>query len=152
MVVRSLIIVALCLRTRSWLDFDCERMRGRCVELNPLGSRFIEDPLLLVAFKFAVTGASIGILYVLHQRPIAQVASWWCCFAANAAHRPVGRVSVNVCVTPRLNQQGDVVPITAFTRAARTLWLEACSDRSTRRTSTSPGLRNHRGGRWVEHC
>lgn len=52
---------------------------GTMRELNPLGSRLIEDPSMLVAFKIVVTGTSIGILYKLHRRPIAQVASWWCC-------------------------------------------------------------------------
>ncbi|MEM1070592.1 MAG: DUF5658 family protein [Planctomycetota bacterium] len=52
---------------------------GTMRELNPLGSRIIADPLLLVGFKVLVTGSSIGILYSLQRYPVARVASWWCC-------------------------------------------------------------------------
>ncbi|QDV43046.1 hypothetical protein Enr13x_28980 [Stieleria neptunia] len=48
-------------------------------ELNPLGSGMIAEPVRLFLFKATVTGVSIAILYRLHRRPIAQVASWWCC-------------------------------------------------------------------------
>ncbi|MEL6105509.1 MAG: DUF5658 family protein [Planctomycetota bacterium] len=75
---RSLLIIG----TFSALDLVWTIMAtsaGTMRELNPLGSRLIEDPLLLVAFKLVATGTSIGILYSLQQRPIARVASWWCC-------------------------------------------------------------------------
>jgi hypothetical protein len=52
---------------------------GAMSELNPLGSRLIGDPAQLVLFKLGVTIAPIAILYVLHRRPVAQIASWWCC-------------------------------------------------------------------------
>ncbi len=52
---------------------------GTMRELNPLGSQFIGDPTHLILFKLTVTGTSIGILYALHRKPLAQVASWWCC-------------------------------------------------------------------------
>lgn len=52
---------------------------GTMRELNPLGRQFIDDPTLLIVFKMVVTGGSIAILYVLQRRPIAQIASWWCC-------------------------------------------------------------------------
>ena len=52
---------------------------GTMRELNPLGKGLIHDPALLVVFKFTVTAASLGLLYRLHQYPIAQRAIWWCC-------------------------------------------------------------------------
>jgi len=52
---------------------------GSMRELNPLGRGLIESPSQLIAFKFTVTAAAIGLLYWLHQAPIAQRASWWCC-------------------------------------------------------------------------
>lgn len=52
---------------------------GTMRELNPLGSHLIDDPTHLVVFKLAVTGVSVGILYALHHKRTAQVASWWCC-------------------------------------------------------------------------
>ncbi|QDV83102.1 DUF5658 family protein [Planctomycetes bacterium TBK1r] len=52
---------------------------GLMRELNPLGSGMIAEPVRLFLFKATVTGMSIGILYRLHRRPVAQVASWWCC-------------------------------------------------------------------------
>lgn len=52
---------------------------GAMRELNPLGSGLIGQPVVLFLFKATVTGMAIAILYRLHRRPIAQVASWWCC-------------------------------------------------------------------------
>jgi hypothetical protein len=52
---------------------------GLMRELNPLGSGLIAEPIKLFLFKATLTGASIGILYWLHRRPVAQLASWWCC-------------------------------------------------------------------------
>ncbi|QDT11735.1 DUF5658 family protein [Planctomycetes bacterium K23_9] len=52
---------------------------GTMRELNPLGSHFIHDPTSLIFFKLIVTGTALGILYALRQKPIAHVASWWCC-------------------------------------------------------------------------
>lgn len=52
---------------------------GTMRELNPLGSQFIDNPMRLVFFKLTVTGTSIGLLYLLRRKPVAQIASWWCC-------------------------------------------------------------------------
>lgn len=77
-VVKSLVIVAL-LSVVDLIWTLAATNAGTMRELNPLGSRFVEDPAHLVLFKVAVTGTSLGILYFLHRRPVAQVASWWCC-------------------------------------------------------------------------
>ncbi len=77
-IIKSLSIIALL----SLLDLVwtlAATHAGTMRELNPLGSQFIDDPTRLVVFKLLVTGTSLGILYALHRRPAAQVASWWCC-------------------------------------------------------------------------
>ncbi len=52
---------------------------GSMRELNPLGNGLLSNPTHLIAFKSAVVMMSAGILYVLHQRSVAQMASWWGC-------------------------------------------------------------------------
>ena len=52
---------------------------GMMREMNPLGKDLIASPAALFLFKATATGTAIAILYRLHRRPIAQVASWWCC-------------------------------------------------------------------------
>lgn len=52
---------------------------GMMRELNPVGSGLVAEPVRLFLFKFGFTAVSIGILYRLHRRPFAQVASWWSC-------------------------------------------------------------------------
>ena len=52
---------------------------GSMRELNPIGSRMIEDPSNLIAFKIVVTAISIGLLYRLRDLPLTRKASWWCC-------------------------------------------------------------------------
>ena len=52
---------------------------GQMRELNPLGSRLIEDPLALVGFKLAATGLAVGIVFALRHHRAAQVACWWAC-------------------------------------------------------------------------
>jgi hypothetical protein len=77
-VVRSLAIIAL-LSTVDVVWTLAASNAGTMRELNPLGSRLIGEPALLILFKLTVVGTSIGILYALHRRPVAQIASWWCC-------------------------------------------------------------------------
>lgn len=77
-VMRSLLLVALL----SMVDLVWTILAshtGVMRELNPLGRQWIDSPLQLVLFKFTVVSAAVGLLYWLHQRPIAQVASWWSC-------------------------------------------------------------------------
>jgi hypothetical protein len=52
---------------------------GQMQELNPLGSRLIEDPLKLIAFKVGATGLSVGLLFYLRKYCRAQLAAWWIC-------------------------------------------------------------------------
>jgi hypothetical protein len=52
---------------------------GRMVELNPLGSHLLHDPMQLIAAKAAITCMSVGLLYFLRYHRQAQVAAWWAC-------------------------------------------------------------------------
>jgi hypothetical protein len=52
---------------------------GEMLELNPLGSRLIDDPLSLLAFKGGATGMGVGLLYSLRRYRKAQLAAWWVC-------------------------------------------------------------------------
>jgi hypothetical protein len=52
---------------------------GQMLELNPLGSRLIEDPLKLIAFKVGATAMSVGLLFYLRKYCKAQLAAWWIC-------------------------------------------------------------------------
>ncbi|TWU17330.1 hypothetical protein Pla52o_53360 [Novipirellula galeiformis] len=52
---------------------------GTMRELNPLGSGLIDRPAQLVLFKITLTTLSIGLLYWLHELPLARRATWWCC-------------------------------------------------------------------------
>ena len=77
-VIRSLLLVAmLSMVDLIWTILASHT--GAMRELNPLGRQWIDSPAQLVLFKFTVVSTAIGLLYWLHQRPIAQVASWWSC-------------------------------------------------------------------------
>jgi len=52
---------------------------GSMRELNPLVTGLIANPMQLAAFKFTVVAGTSAILYGLHQRPLAQMVSWWGC-------------------------------------------------------------------------
>lgn len=52
---------------------------GGMAELNPLGSRLIDDPAALIAFKTGATTVGCGILVLLRRHPTARLASWWMC-------------------------------------------------------------------------
>ena len=52
---------------------------GTMREMNPLGNELIQDPVRLILFKTLAVSVTITLLYSLHHRPIAQVASWWSC-------------------------------------------------------------------------
>jgi hypothetical protein len=78
MVYRSLILVcALSALDLVWTMLVSQT--GSMRELNPLGSRLIDDPQRLILFKFLLTSMSVGLLFALRRRWSAQVASWWTC-------------------------------------------------------------------------
>ena len=52
---------------------------GQMQELNPFGSRLIENPQLLIAFKTTATLVSCGLLLALRRHHIARKAAWWAC-------------------------------------------------------------------------
>jgi len=52
---------------------------GGFLELNPLGSRLIESPWLLIAFKTVTLAGAAAILVSLRRYRGAQIASWWLC-------------------------------------------------------------------------
>lgn len=77
-VVRLLVIMAL----MSAIDLIWTVMahqNGSMRELNPIGSRLMEDTSQLIAFKLFVTGLSIGLLFWLRRLPLTRKATWWCC-------------------------------------------------------------------------
>lgn len=52
---------------------------GKMVELNPIGSQLLHDPVQLIAAKAAMICMSVGLLYFLRHHRQAQVAAWWAC-------------------------------------------------------------------------
>lgn len=52
---------------------------GSMRELNPVGSRFIQNPLSLTLFKASATALAVGLLYTLRHHLLARKASWWVC-------------------------------------------------------------------------
>jgi hypothetical protein len=52
---------------------------GSMRELNPIGNEIIHNPTRLIVFKLTAVSVTVALLYSLHHRPIAQVASWWSC-------------------------------------------------------------------------
>lgn len=77
-VIRLLVIMAL----MSAIDLIWTVMahqNGSMRELNPLGSKLIDDTSQLIAFKLFVTGLSIGLLFWLRRLPLTRKATWWCC-------------------------------------------------------------------------
>ncbi len=52
---------------------------GGMKELNPIGSRLIHDPALLISFKVIATFTAVGIVLAMRQFRRVQLASWWMC-------------------------------------------------------------------------
>jgi Domain of unknown function (DUF5658) len=77
-VSRSLLIVGM-LSVVDLIWTMVAAQSGSMRELNPIGNHLIQNPMLLVTFKVSLVGFAIVVLYRLHTRPIAQVASWWSC-------------------------------------------------------------------------
>ena len=77
-VTRSIIlVVALSLLDLIWTLLASQA--GTMRELNPVGSRLIDDPAKLIAFKVAMTGLAAGLIFKLRYYRRAQLASWWAC-------------------------------------------------------------------------
>lgn len=75
---RSLAIVAaLSLIDLVWTMAAAQN--GTIRELNPLGSKMLDNPTQLFVFKFVATATAIALLYRLKKQPVAQMASWWSC-------------------------------------------------------------------------
>ena len=72
-----LLVVALSLLDLIWTILASQA--NQMTELNPLGREFIQNPALLGAFKFVMTGVGVGLLFALKQHRIAQTAAWWAC-------------------------------------------------------------------------
>lgn len=76
-VVCIALIVALSALDLTWTILATQA--GQMKELNPLGSRLIENPLALTAFKAAFTFLGAGLLFALRRYSVARRASWWMC-------------------------------------------------------------------------
>ncbi len=77
-VVRSVVLLILL----GIFDLACTlvaQQAGGFTEMNPLGSKIVENPLLLTAFKLTSLLMACGILYALRRYRGAQVAAWWMC-------------------------------------------------------------------------
>jgi hypothetical protein len=48
-------------------------------ELNPLGSKLIENPRHLAGFKVSITFSCLALLWLLRRHKRAQIAAWWVC-------------------------------------------------------------------------
>jgi hypothetical protein len=72
-----LLVIALSLLDLIWTILASQA--NQMTELNPLGREFINNPALLGAFKFVLTGVGVGLLYTLKKHRIAQTAAWWAC-------------------------------------------------------------------------
>lgn len=88
-IIQSLILIGL-LSAVDLLWTLLAAQTGSMRELNPLGRGLIGNPLQLLLFKSTLTAASIGLLYWLHQQPLARLASWWCCLVLTLLTARVG--------------------------------------------------------------
>lgn len=52
---------------------------GSMQELNPIGSRLIENPTMLIGFKFTASAIAASLLIGLRNHLSAQRAAWWLC-------------------------------------------------------------------------
>lgn len=78
MAVRNIVLVVVL----SFFDLGCTLLAQSSVgfvEMNPLGSGLLENPLLLTGFKVVSLLVSCAILLSLRRYRGAQIASWWMC-------------------------------------------------------------------------
>jgi hypothetical protein len=78
MVMRNVILLALLGLLDLMLTLAAQQAGG-LLELNPLGGKLLENPVLLVAFKGTGLLIACGILIMLRRYRGAQLASWWLC-------------------------------------------------------------------------
>lgn len=81
-VIRATMISVVLVAVLSSLDLIWTLLAsqaGQMLELNPIASHFIHDPLSLIAFKASATLLGCGLLYALRRHSRAQLASWWMC-------------------------------------------------------------------------
>jgi hypothetical protein len=77
-VVRSVVLLILL----GIFDLGCTlvaQQAGGLTEMNPLGERIVQNPLLLTTFKLTTLLTACAILYALRRYRGAQVAAWWMC-------------------------------------------------------------------------
>lgn len=73
----TLFVVALSLLDLVYTVLALQTSQMR--EMNPLGTHFIHDPVLLAVFKGLATLVGVSILVALRRYRGAQMASWWLC-------------------------------------------------------------------------
>lgn len=78
MVMRNVILLVLLNGFDLGLSLVAQQA-GSFLELNPLGTRLIENPVYLAAFKLTALLTSCFILLSLRRYHGAQAASWWLC-------------------------------------------------------------------------
>lgn len=78
MVSRSLgLVVVLSSLDLFWTIMASQQ--GKMIELNPIGSQLLHDPMQLIAAKATIICGSVGLLYFLRHHRQAQTAAWWAC-------------------------------------------------------------------------
>jgi hypothetical protein len=80
MVVRNVVLLVVFGAIDLLLTLTAQQAGG-FLELNPLGGRLLESPLLLATFKMTSLLAACLILVSLRRYRGAQIASWWMCLA-----------------------------------------------------------------------
>lgn len=78
MVIRSIVFVVL-LSSLDLIWTIMASQSGQMRELNPIASRYINNPTDLIAFKGLATLVGAALLIALRQYRQAQIASWWMC-------------------------------------------------------------------------
>jgi len=75
-VAKSLLLIAVC-GAQDLLWTILAAKSNLIVELNPVGSRFIHDPVQLLLLKSSLTLLGLGLLFAFRAHPIARRSTWW---------------------------------------------------------------------------